>query len=149
MSKKGFTLVELLAVIVILALLISLSVMGVTAIRNNSLQKIVDTKLADLQSSAVLYGQENQEELTDTCTVSGESYSYCLVVTASFLVEEGYYKVDQTDDSVLTNNLTNKSMLCNTYQIYRKNNRIYATLLQDYSIDGCSCNTSTGTGVCS
>ena len=47
MKNKGFTLVELLAVIVILSLVIIIGTFSVMKIRKNSLKKIVDTKVND------------------------------------------------------------------------------------------------------
>ena len=59
MNKKGFTLVEVLAVVVILSIILSMATFGVMNIRRNSLQKLVDTKISNLESSAIIYGQEN------------------------------------------------------------------------------------------
>ena len=44
MKKNGFTLVELLAVIIILTLVITIAFVSVTRIREESLKKVVETK---------------------------------------------------------------------------------------------------------
>lgn len=151
MNKKGFTLVELLAVIVIIGILTTLSVTSVITIRNNSLSDLVEAKIKDLESAAVLYGQDNSSLLTDSCTVDEVDYSYCLVVSVKYLIDEDYYEVSEYDDDnnpVLDNDLTNKTMLCNTFIIYRKNNMIYATLENDYSTDDSTCTCSLKTYKC-
>lgn len=129
MNKKGFTLVELLAVIVILALVMTVASSSVISIRNNSFKRMVDIKLNDLEGSAIVYGQTLSDELNETCEVNGVSYNFCKVVTVKELIEKDFYKTEEVDDDgkrILINNLTRNSMLCDTIQIYRKNNRIYA-----------------------
>ena len=69
MKNKGFTLVELLAVIVILSLVITIGTFSVMKIRNNSLKKIVDTKVNDLEASAIVYGQEEPDILDSKCNI--------------------------------------------------------------------------------
>ena len=50
-KKNGFTLIELLAVIVILSIIISMSTFGIMRIRNNSLKKLLDTKINELEAT--------------------------------------------------------------------------------------------------
>ena len=129
MSKKGFTLVEVLAVVVILSIILSMATFGVMNIRRNSLQKLVDTKISNLESSAIIYGQENQNELIETCNVDEVNYDFCKLVNVKYLIENEYYatnEVNSENKKDLINNVTNKSMLCDEIQIYKKNNRVYA-----------------------
>ena len=129
MNKKGFTLVEVLAVVVILSIILSLATLGVMNIRRNSLQKLVDTKISNLESSAIIYGQENQNELIETCNVDEVNYDFCKLVNVKYLIENEYYttnEVNSENKKDLINNVTNKSMLCDEIQIYKKNNRVYA-----------------------
>lgn len=127
--KKGFTLVEMLAVIVILGIVITLAVYSSNSVRNSSLEKLLKTKISDLESSAIIYGQENQDIFDSSCTVQGETYSFCKTVTVKKLIDENYYKSTETDEEGnidLKNNVTNKSMLNDELIIYRKNNSVYA-----------------------
>lgn len=129
MNKKGFTLVEVLAVVVILSIILSMATFGVMNIRRNSLQKLVDTKISNLESSAIIYGQENQNELIETCNVDEVNYDFCKLVNVKYLIENEYYatnEVNSENKKDLINNVTNKSMLCDEIQIYKKNNRVYA-----------------------
>lgn len=137
-KKNGFTLIELLAVIVILSIIISMSTFGVMRIRNNSLKKLLDTKINELEASAILYGQENQSSLGGACTVEGVESKFCKVITVKELIDSDYYKSNEVNSSNkkdLINNVTNKSMLCDEIQIYKKNNRVYAKALNIKSND--------------
>lgn len=138
MNNKGFTLIELLAVVVILGIVIAIAATNVTTIRNNSMKKVLDTKINDLEGAAVVYGQENQRELTSSCTVSGVDYDFCKLVTVKDLIDNDYYETKETNDegkNDLVNNVTRGSMLCDTVRIYRKNNRVYAVMSEVKSND--------------
>ena len=138
MNKKGFTLVEVLAVVVILSIILSMATFGVMNIRRNSLQKLVDTKISNLESSAIIYGQENQNELIETCNVDEVNYDFCKLVNVKYLIENEYYttnEVNSENKKDLINNVTNKSMLCDEIQIYKKNNRVYAKVINIKSND--------------
>lgn len=138
MNKKGFTLVEVLAVVVILSIILSMATFGVMNIRRNSLQKLVDTKISNLESSAIIYGQENQNELIETCNVDEVNYDFCKLVNVKYLIENEYYttnEVNSENKKDLINNVTNKSMLCDEIQIYKKNNRVYAKAINIKSND--------------
>ena len=60
----------MLAVIAILALVMSLCVMGVVKVRNNALEKMLENKMNDLVGSAVLLGQQS-EDLEEVCNIDG------------------------------------------------------------------------------
>ena len=138
MKNKGFTLVELLAVIVILSLVITIGTFSVMKIRNNSLKKIVDTKVNDLEASAIVYGQEEPDILNSKCNIDGVEYSFCKKVSVVTLIKKGYLEINEKEISNtqdLINNVTNKSMLCDEIQIYKKNNRVYAKALNIKSND--------------
>lgn len=127
MKKNGFSLVELLAVIVILSIIMSMAGFGVMRIRNNSLNDLLNSKKKDLVAAAILYGQNNQDKLSD-CKMDGVD-SYCAYVTVEDLINNGYYTSKETNSEGkkdLINNVTNKTMLCDEIVIYKKNNRVYA-----------------------
>ena len=144
MNKKGFTLVELLAVIAILAIVITIGLISVTRIRENALKKIVATKIEQIEQAAILYGQENPEELTSdnasckkvitTENKAGDKTEYnitiCTIKTVGELIDAGFFDTSYlTDDKKdLINDYTGKSMLNDTVIIYRRNNRIYSII---------------------
>ena len=138
MGKKGFTLVELLAVIVVLSLVMAMSFVSINAVRQSSLERIVETKIGQIEQAAVLYAQDNPEILTEPCDVDGVHYDYyCKVLTVRDIIEAGSYfesgdlVTDESGTYVdLINDVTGKSMLDDTVQVYRKNNRIYSVMLE-------------------
>lgn len=142
MKKSGFTLVELLAVIGILSIVIVIAIGSAMGIKNNSLQNILESKISSFEADAILYGQENPNLLKETCNVGGYSYEYCKLVTVGELLDqnfaesnEGSVIVDGTERKDVYNNVTNNSMRCDTIQIYRKNNRVYAKTINIFSND--------------
>lgn len=138
MGKKGFTLVELLAVIVVLSLVMAMAFVSINAVRQSSLEQIVETKIGQIEQAAVLYAQDNPEILTESCDVDGVHYDYyCKVLTVRDIIEAGSYfesgdlVTDESGTYVdLINDVTGKSMLDDTVQVYRKNNRIYSVMLE-------------------
>ena len=147
--KKGFTLVELLAVIAVLSVIMSVALFSIVRIRNDSLKNIVDTKIDLIEQAAILYGQENPNELTidaeeNGCTnkiITTENkagneteftINYCLIKTAGELIDEGYFNSGDLDEENgnldLINDVTNTSMREDTVIIYRRNNRIYSVM---------------------
>lgn len=118
----------MLAVIAILALVMSLCVMGVVKIRNNALEKMLENKMNDLVGSAVLLGQQS-EDLEEVCNLDGEVYNYCKIVTVKELIEQKYYSSNMD----LKNDVTNNSMLCDKLIVFRKNNRMNAKFINVYS----------------
>jgi prepilin-type N-terminal cleavage/methylation domain-containing protein len=79
MKKNGFTLVELLAVLVILALLITIAVPNVISISQKIKKNMFCQKVTYIEAAAKLYGQDNIDYLPKTITVGD-------------LVNYGYYK---------------------------------------------------------
>ncbi len=131
MNKKGFTLVELLAVLVLLGVIMTLSFNAYMGISASSDEKLLEAKYEEIRHAAIDYGQSNPNVLTETCVVSGQNYSNCKVVTVKELLDNQYLYSEETDsvgNKLFTNNVTKKSMFNDTAQIYRKNNRVYAVI---------------------
>lgn len=55
-KKNGFSLVEILAVIVILSIVATMATFSVMKTRENSMKKLLNTKIDELEASAILYG---------------------------------------------------------------------------------------------
>ena len=68
MNKKGFTLVELLAVIIILSLLALLASTSVSKIVKDSKSDLYDTQIKLIQSAAEAWGADNLYDLPDAGT---------------------------------------------------------------------------------
>lgn len=140
MKKKGFTLVELLAVIIILTLVITIAFVSVTRVREESLKRVVETKVEQIEQAAILYGQENPNVIKTSCTnhektvVEATNYtpSFCVTVTAGVLIDNNFFESSYLDEvngkTDLINDVTGKSMREDTVIIYRRNNRIYSII---------------------
>ena len=83
---KGFTLVELLAVIVILSLLLLATVTTVSSQFKNSKDELYDTQLNNIKLAAEMWGSDNKTKLT--------SISDCVSLTLGYLKEEGYVDIN-------------------------------------------------------
>ena len=131
MNKKGFTLVELIGVIVILAILSILATKTYGNIIDKVAKKQLNEKILTIEKAAMSYGQDNKNLLTDSCTIDGKTYSNCKTVTVSDLISNNRIDSDEKDSSgntTLINNVTKNDMKNDKVFIYRKNNRVYATM---------------------
>ncbi|MBR3362597.1 MAG: prepilin-type N-terminal cleavage/methylation domain-containing protein [Bacilli bacterium] len=72
MNKKGFTLVELLATIVILGLIVTIVYPVVISTINSSRQKARDSQIKIIEKGAKMYYLENPNELKDLDSVAEE-----------------------------------------------------------------------------
>jgi len=127
MNKKGFTLVELLAVIVLVSLLMGLGVVGVSRISKNMKEKAFKEKISLIEQAAVLYGQDNKALLqsSGTCPTDEGVFS-CKSITIRELIENDYLESENINELEYKNPKDNTSMLDNKVFIYKKNNRVYA-----------------------
>ena len=108
MNNKGFTLVELLGVIVVLAIVISVAFFSVNKIREDELKRIVEVKIGQIEQAAILYAQDNPSILSESCVVDDVYYdNYCKVLTVRELINAGgnYFESGTTrwSDPVLLN----------------------------------------------
>ena len=90
MKKNGFTLVELLAVIVIMALLLTVAVPAVIGVSTRIRANMYCTKVEDIESAAKIYG-ENYKDLIE------EKSDKKLTITVYNLIENNLYKKEDKD----------------------------------------------------
>ena len=119
MKKKGFTLVELLAVIAILGILMVLVTPAVMAIRKTVLTNTLKSKINTIDNAAADYGQD----VINTIPIpnnnfnreSPEATKYfdeanCRKVYLDVLIQDGYIKPDKKDTLLITNPLTGEAL---------------------------------------
>ena len=142
MNKKGFTLVEIMAVIIIISVIALVGVTSVAGVRRQMDRKLFEDKLSSAISSAEKWGEDNKEELPKLKTI-GE-----LIVDGYYESEEavnpnlynGYacnstdkkdpkgYKDGDLCKNVVTNNVDNLIVNDIEIEIISKHNRVYACI---------------------
>ena len=86
MNKKGFTLTELLGVIVVLAVIIGIAGMSATSIMNKSKNRLYCEMHDNLKDAAIAYALANRDKNT---------YNIPTSVTVGTLISEGYFEDDK------------------------------------------------------
>lgn len=132
MKKNGFTMVELLAVIVILAVLISIAVPAAMNTSTKIQGNMFCTKVETIEKAAQLWGQDRYDEvLNSNITVDGEEKTSSEMVSVKELVKTSYLKKDTENPEVegvfITDPRDDASMMDNELLVYVKNSRIYAS----------------------
>lgn len=129
--NKGFTLVELMAVLVLIVIISTIGYAGITIVNNNIEKNLWNTTVEEIETGAVKYGQDNLNVLNtnETCNIDGSETRNCIEVTVEFLINSNYIDTDEVDDSekeIITNNVTGEIVNDNIVCIYLENNRVYA-----------------------
>lgn len=114
MKKNGFTLVEIIAVIVILSVIMVLVVPSITDSSKNTREKTYEAKIESFETAAELYGQDNYKNII---TLKNK--------TAEELAQKLYCDTYSTNSNIHR---------C-TLQI----NRICRTYIKEDSMDGATC----------
>ncbi len=130
MKKNGFTLVEILTVIVLLSLLFALAIPGIGLISNNIKKRTLNEKVNLIKEAAVYWGQNNNSLLNSisNCEVGEDKPYSCYEISVKELYEEDYLNDDQNNGKIV-NPVTNEDFLSDEsckVNVYKKNNRVYA-----------------------
>jgi len=132
MNNKGFTLVEILAVIILLGLIIGIAVPGITRANRKAKEKALASKVENLEKAAILYAQEKNISFDADCNSSGEiceSITNCKCSTSAIkvqtLIDNGNIKPDKGNNITNSTDETKKINNC-PITIYKKYGKIYA-----------------------
>ena len=129
MNKKGFTLVELMAVIVVLGIIITIAVVNVIGQSKKTRNQMYETKVTMIEKAAELYGQDRYAEFG----------SEPKIVPIYELVSTNYIKKDDKNCTLQTNcvkdprdnNGMDKKKVC----ICKINKQIEAELIDESKTD--------------
>lgn len=138
MNKKGFTLIEVLAVIFVVGLVGLISFYSVFKLSDNSNEESLRAKKELLIESALLYGEDNKNLIDLNCYVFNESVK-CMKVSVATLIENKYYiPYEKCKDTKLNNcvynDLTKEKMDNEVLIVYLKNNVVMAKFESDLDI---------------
>ncbi len=111
--QKGFTMVELLVVIVIVALLVVLVVPMITAVIDNSRSRLLVIQIQNIEEATATWAVDNTEELP---TENGHS----ITITLGDLKDGGYLEdevINPTNNQPFPNDLIIEiEMIRNSYR---------------------------------
>lgn len=125
MNKKGFTLVELLAVLVLISLLMGLAIPGINRISNNMKKKSYNQKIKLVESAAELWGQDNKTRLQTTSCNIDDNEVLCYKIKIKELLSENYLDSDNNSGKY-ANPKNDKDMKDCIVFVYKQNKRVYA-----------------------
>lgn len=94
LNKKGFTLVELIATIVVLALVVSISAYAITNIINSAKEKNYELLIKNIKDASETYYQECKYKYSNNSGITCNDN-----VTLQDLVNYGYLKGNGTKDN--------------------------------------------------
>ena len=135
LDNKGFTLVELLAVIVLLAVIGTLAIPSIMGVSSKVKKNLLDTKIDLILDDAKLYGQDRITDVAEqTTTYQGRS---CKTITVQTLLDSGYLSSDKDDaaSGYIVNPVDNSSLNDKQIILYIKNKRVVAVMADD-DLDG-------------
>lgn len=108
--KKGFSLIELIAVIALLGIVITLTSISVTNFKKRSDEKLVSEKIKYIETGAIKWGEEHLNDLSSSC-------NYVNVYT---FIAGGYITGDDVGNTKLkvpgTNEYFNEKCVCVKYE---------------------------------
>ena len=136
-NKKGFTLVELLAVIVVLSLVMIIAIPAITKNSSSAKEAILKTKVNLIVDEAVIWGEDNLNYFLTSNkgplkSCAGEDIITC-EITFNDLAEAGYIKYDNEEEKLITDPTKKKNSLNDEVILltYNKSSRKVSSSLKD------------------
>lgn len=124
LNKKGFTLVELIATIVVLALVVSISAYAITNIINSAKEKNYELLIKNIKDASETYYQECKYSKNSGIICNYDVILQEYTVTLQELVNYGYLKGNGTEDNKIDNKIDNKMKIVNPKVNPKDNNDI-------------------------
>lgn len=97
MKKNGFTLIELIGVVVIIALILLVTIPKVMSTMTNSTENKIKSFEHDLELSASSYIEENWSDFKDSYETKKIDGKYC--INLQTLIDDNYLKATEIDPS--------------------------------------------------
>ena len=102
MGKKGFTLVELLATIVIISIVTLMGSVGIAAAKKGINQHIWNTNIELIEAAAENFGIDKKDYIKKldpsiySCKIDDQTISPCLTITVQTLINRNYLNTKET-----------------------------------------------------
>lgn len=93
MKRNGFTLVELLATIVIIAVIALMGSIGIAAAKKGINQSLWNSNVELIEASAESFGTDKKayiKNLNKSCKIGDATINHCLDITVQTLINTGY-----------------------------------------------------------
>ena len=121
MNNKGFTLVELLASVVILAMILAIAIPGINNLSSQIRKKHLENTIKNIEIAASKYAFDTKEN----------------IVFVDKLVTEGYMQSDE-EDGAIYNEVNNEKLNCYLVKMEKVSDHYNATFQNDksYIVDG-------------
>ena len=109
-TKKGFTLVELLAVIVVITLISGVGIITYLKTINNSKSKATLLAINNIKEAAYLYSKEGTDEIewVNSYNQNGDKNGKYACVSVQQLINKGYFKDNFLDKEIYKNSNIDK-----------------------------------------
>ncbi len=122
MNNKGFTLTELLAVIVLITIVGSIAAFSVLSLNDDINENLFEAQKEIILKGAELYGQDNINDIIDIC----DDGNKCIEISIKEISSDYLDRSDECEKSkCILNDITGVSMEDDIIRIFIKNNRIY------------------------
>lgn len=150
LNNRGFTLVEMLAVVALLGLLIGIATPNIMKSQKKAKERLLSSKVKNIEKAAVLWGQDHKERLTRTTSDSCGGVGYnCAIINVKTLVtgiDDNATATEKIEDknnintymnydegAIVKNPINDKDMSeCNIY-VYKKYGKVHAVYKKNYS----------------
>lgn len=109
--RKGFTLVEILAVLIILGILIVITVPSFMGILTDTKRTSFNSKVTEIETAALKYAEKTKDDIKN----AGSS---CVTTTVSNLISLGYLSSESDRYNIIYNPTDNSEMSGNIKMCY-------------------------------
>lgn len=125
MKNKGFTLVELLAVLVLISLVMVIAIPGIFKMRDRMNEKALKAKIESIENAAIMHVQNNSNKYKNYfgactanntyCECTNNKCKYKFVLNIADLIDSGDLKKETKDEG------TSQKKSCSIYNPLDKN----------------------------
>ena len=135
MKGKGFTLVELLAVIAIIGVISLITIPNIIKIRQDYLQKTYESRVRIIKNAALDWASDNlvnvPSDVPSECenNILCSARCSCLCKTIGSLIEEGYLSGSDDDNTVMKNPTNNENINSKNVCVRYDNNNVFTRKL--------------------